>query len=285
MLPWLLLLVGLGYGWGHWEWSLKLYNPAGLGRVLAAWTLLHVGTMWRNAARDHDRGPVLFGRSVTPPPGLAHWGDAALVACVLLGASWEAVGAATLALLYSHPRTAWKGHPILGPAVNLIGYGVLTPLAGWQVLGVRSTPRAAAALVVVAVAMLGLTFVAQVFQEDEDRARGDHTLVATHGPAAAVRAARWCLGAVAAVALGMTVMGWLPRACLLASPVAVVLMWHMARWQRAPVEGGRSAAMRSFALMMAVAVVVVVAAFGDLVWDSIRGTPVSGLGTALVPRW
>jgi drug/metabolite transporter (DMT)-like permease len=35
-------------------------------------------------------------------------------------------GCVALAELYSHPKTAWKAHPWLGPLVNVIGYGLLT---------------------------------------------------------------------------------------------------------------------------------------------------------------
>ena len=152
-------------------------------------------------------------------------------------------------------------------------------------LGVPSTPRSLAALAVVALTMLGLSFAAQVFQEEEDLARGDRTFVASWGPRGAVDAVRLCLALSTGGALAMAVAGWIPRVCLLGLPVVVALHVHLAQWRRDPASGGKMAAMRAFWLLVAFGLVLVGAALGDLVWSSMRGMPVSGLGTAVVPRW
>lgn len=39
-----------------------------------------------------------------------------------------------LSILYSHPATRWKGVPGLDVIVNVLGFGVICPLAGWALL-------------------------------------------------------------------------------------------------------------------------------------------------------
>jgi 4-hydroxybenzoate polyprenyltransferase len=201
-----------------------------------------------------------------------------------------AVGAlvlcALMAVLYSHPRTAWKAHPVLGPTVNVLGYGVLTPLAGWAAAGVHPTPRLPLVLLATAAAMAGLTFVAQVFQGDEDGARGDRTLVVTHGPAACVRAARLGFAVAAGIVFAQAAMGWLPRVLLLAAPVGLALSAHLGRWARAPLVDGTAQARRTFRWLLALALSLVGLALGDYLHAMLTGEAfVSGLGTAVVPRF
>lgn len=295
MLPWLLLLVLAGFGFGHWDHAMDLQGRVPVRRlvgVLVAWTLLHLGTMWRNAARDRDEGPVLFGRAVPPPAGLSRAADAVLLLAVgaVLLAPPVAVGAlvacAVMSVLYSHPRIAWKGHPVLGPAVNIVGYGVLTPLAGWAAAGVHPSPRLPLVLVATAAAMAGLTFVAQVFQGEEDGARGDRTLVVTHGPAACIRAARLGFAVAAGIVFAQAAMGWLPRVLLLAAPIGLALSAQLGRWARAPLVDGEAQARRTFRWLVALALGLVGLALGDYVHAMLTGEAfVSGLGTAVVPRF
>lgn len=42
--------------------------------------------------------------------------------------------AALLSVLYSHPRVRWKGTPGMDLLVNVLGFGVIAPLAGWALL-------------------------------------------------------------------------------------------------------------------------------------------------------
>lgn len=42
--------------------------------------------------------------------------------------------AALLAVLYSHPATRWKGVPGMDVLVNVLGFGVICPLAGWSLV-------------------------------------------------------------------------------------------------------------------------------------------------------
>lgn len=294
MVPWLWLLVCLGFGFGHWDHAAPLQGAAAverLGVVLFAWTLLHVGAMWRNAARDRDTGPVMFGRAVPVPRGLGVAGDAALLGAGLaglLGPPVAAVSVAVCALLgvaYSHPGAAWKGHPVLGPAVNVVGYGLLSPLAGWSAAGLPATPRLLSLLLGSSLALAGLTFAAQVFQGAEDAARGDRTLVVTHGPAVCVEAARWLFLLALGVLLVQAAIGWLPRLLLLVAVPGLGMARHLASWAREPLLDGPGQARRTFQWMVGIGVLLVGLALVDFALGTHTGQPVSGLGTATVPRF
>src|SRR5687768_15497330 len=134
----------IGFGWACWSFAID--PPPGavssLLFVLAAWAALETGTLWLNAALDRDTGEVLFGKAVAVPPGITSFALAALAAAVALGFAagpvpgGAALVCAILSLLYSWPPTAWKGHPLGGPFVNLVGYGLASPLAGWAAVGV-----------------------------------------------------------------------------------------------------------------------------------------------------
>ena len=152
----LLLAVPLtGYGFAHWDYGLEARRPLALAAVLVSWVLLSAGSLWLNAALDGDEGAALFAEKVARPKHLVPFGYAALalaVALALAADPWSGAAcaaSAVLAVLYSHPRTMWKGHPVLGPFVNGAGYGVLSWTAGFAVAGVamslRTAPSAASA--------------------------------------------------------------------------------------------------------------------------------------------
>ncbi len=244
-----ILLPLVGYGYAHWEQHIAARSVTNIARVVLAWLFLHVGTMWLNAALDHDEAAVLYGTPTPVPHVTGAFGYLALAGCVfiVLPAGMPTVlcaaAAVVLSIAYSHPCLAWKGHPWLGPLINVLGYGVLSPLAGLSVVGSPATARAATLLLLFCCFMLSLYFVAQCFQSEEDAARGYRTRVVTHGPRATVRAARnsWWLGASGVATLSL--VGWIPRVCLFAALVVPPLMrrspepsptmqhaMHSARW-------------------------------------------------------
>lgn len=246
--PSVVALVLLGWGVGLWDGGLAPRGFGALACALVAWSLLHAGALWLNAALDRDEGEVLFGRAVPVPDGIERFAWAALGGCVaaawLGGPALGAVGTVSAALgaLYSHPRTRWKGHPVGGPFVNGVGYGLLTPLAGWVAAGAPPGARAVALWLLVGLASLGAYYMAQVFQEREDRARGYRTLVATHGPATTLAVARWCVGASLVGGLLLAAVGLLPRVVLLTAPLALWVDRWFARWSRDPGRGGEASA-------------------------------------------
>jgi 4-hydroxybenzoate polyprenyltransferase len=279
------LLPLLGYGWAHWDRAVPAWRPEALLPLSVGWLLLNVGTLWLNAARDRDRGDVLFGRAVEVPPMTSRLGWLALLGAVMLAAVASpvsglcALAAAALAALYSHPRTAWKGHPVLGPAVNVVGYGLLSPLAGAALLGAPPTARGAAVLAALALCVLGATFAARAFQRDEDAARGDRTLVVTHGPGATLLAARACFAASALAALALVAAGWLPWLLAPGLLGAFVVDRHLARWARDATGGTERDARGLVWRGLAVLAAVLALALTDYVAADLADRPVAGLST------
>jgi len=286
MLPWLLLLLLVGYGYGHWERAVDLAWPADFAMLIPIWIGLHFGTMWLNAARDRDEGPLMFGEAVPVPPYLGALGYAALMGCAALALLAHpvsrlcAVGCVALAVLYSHPRTAWKAHPVLGPLVNVVGYGVLTPLAGIAVTRADLGLRPLFTLTCTGLAMLGLTFAAQAWQGAEDAARGDRTLVVTHGPRVTLWTARICIGLAALGGTIAALIGLYPRACLLATPGLFVVDRHFAAWL-AKGEGGPEDAKGLLTRMALSALVLITGAIATYLYEWQNGLPLAGMGTAL----
>jgi hypothetical protein len=286
LLPFVLALVFVGFAWAHWDRALPLRGEGRLLWVLGAWTALHVGTMWLNGALDRDEGEVLFGRPARPPPATGALGYLALILSVPL--AWQGdplAGAADLACVllavgYSHPSLALKGHPLGGPLVNVVGYGLLSPMAGWSVVDVGTDPRTVAAWVLCSLGIFGTYLAAQAFQGEEDAARGYRTLVATAGPRAVLRAARAAVGAALLGGMVLAAIGWLPRLCLFGTVGWWAVDRHLAQWI-AKANGGTEADARGFTRRMLYAALLGVGlALVQYTWDSYAGRPVAGLGTA-----
>jgi 4-hydroxybenzoate polyprenyltransferase len=246
--PWVAAIPLYAYGYAHWEAGLAAGRMGALWLVLAAWICLSVGTMWLNAGLDQTDAAAVFARPTPVPGGIRWFGAGALAVSVALawaadpGSGLCAASAAVLSVLYSHPRTAFKGHPHLGPLVNAIGYGLLSPIAGWALSGARPTPRSYVTLGLWALWMLGAYFAAQVFQAEQDAARGYRTLVVTHGPVRTLRVARGCMNMAIAWAAILTAGGLYPRLTLLAYPLFFWADAHARRWQAAPDGAGAARA-------------------------------------------
>ena len=289
MLPLVWLAIFFGYMVALWEAGAHLRGVSTLLYTLLAWTFGHIGTMWLNAARDQDRGPVAFGRTVGVPPHTALCGLAAIGATVICAVpagpviTTCALGICGLSLLYNHPQAAWKGHPVGGPLVNIIGYGFLTPLAGLVAGHGMVGPRTVALFTIMGLSTASLYFGAQAFQQDEDQSRRDRTLVATHGPVTVLRVARTCLRVAGMLALAGTVFGWFPRACLVAAPLAWWVDRHLVRWQTQP-GGGSPADVRTFLFrLLSLLLVLVLAAMTEHIGDMLHGERPAGRNTAVVP--
>ncbi|MGB0591135.1 MAG: hypothetical protein ACPGU1_15775, partial [Myxococcota bacterium] len=121
-------LLALGYGLAHWDYAL---NPRRGGELLTlwlGWMALHVGTILSNAWRDRDVGPIAMGTARPVHPETGELAFLALVGATVVGLSQlDRSGAllvlcVALAALYSWPVRPWKGHWLLGPLVNVVGY-------------------------------------------------------------------------------------------------------------------------------------------------------------------
>ena len=283
---WLLWIPLIGYGLALWDRALDWTRPGAFLLVLGAWPLLSAGTLWLNAALDQgDRG-ALFACATPLPPHLRGYGLVALAAGVALGFGANfgvgvcAAACAALAVLYSHPLTAWKGHPWLGPAVNAAGYGVLSSLAGWLVVGVSMNARTALSLGLMTLWLLGASFAAQAFQQQDDARHGYRTLVVTHGPRVCLRAARWCMNLALGGVLCLSAVGYYPRLLWGACPFFVLADRWLQRWLALPDGGDSRWAAGLIHRMLLGGLAMFVLAYADYLVDYHQGAAVAGLNTA-----
>jgi hypothetical protein len=283
----------IGFGYALWERG-STVSPLVVARELAlltlAWLCGHAGAMWLNAALDRDRGPVLLGRAVEVPRITSAAGYAALALSVAIAIPLGAIpiactiGCAILAILYSHPKVALKGRSAAGPLVNVIGYGALSPIAGYfSDVHAIATWRAAISLALMVAWILGIYFAAQAFQADEDGKRNYRTLVVTHGPTFTLRVAHLLMRGASLVLLATTIAGIYPRAIFASAPLWIFADVSLARWRASEIEDGARAG-RLIARLTLAGVATVIAAYGHHVWRIFHGVPAGGCGTEIVPE-
>lgn len=226
-------------------WGWLLAGGGATWRVFLAFVSLQVflyaGTTAFNSYFDRDEGPV-SGLEHPPPvsPALLPfslvwkgigWLLAALVNLPFLLAY---TGYLALSVAYSHPRVRLKARPVASLLTIALGQGVLVFLGAWAAgrgeVASALGPVGVAGAGVAALLVLSFYPLTQIYQIDEDRARGDRTLAVAGGPAA-------CF----AVALACQVVGGLTMVAILgarygagdAALVGVALLGQallLARW-------------------------------------------------------
>lgn len=150
--------------------------------------LLNGGVTAYNSYWDDDDGPI---GGIEHPPKMKRWMHPAsvLVQAVGLVFAWQEgatfVGLWLLTMLlsvvYSGPAR-WKGHPVGSLLCVGIGTGTNTFLLGYLAAGGPGLSRPVLAAAAGAAALLlSLYPVSQIYQLDEDRARGDRTFAAVYG--------------------------------------------------------------------------------------------------------
>lgn len=214
----------VGYGFALWEHAAPARHISALPSTIFAWWLVHVGAIWLNARLDRDENQVLWGAPTPIPPAIGIVAYSALVLAVVIATATNlkfglvTLGSGLLAAKYSSLKRPWKGSALGGPLTNCVGYGLISPGAGWLIADVAATPRTVVVAMLLTGVALSVYFFAQVFQQAEDRARGYRTLVATHGPRAVVLATRLCLGFAFSGVVTLSILGWLPLVCALVLP-------------------------------------------------------------------
>ncbi|HXE56987.1 MAG TPA: UbiA family prenyltransferase [Gemmatimonadales bacterium] len=151
---------------------------------LALWVLgLNAGTLAINSAFDRDEGDIGYLRSPPPPPphlaafGFGLMAAGQLVALVLPPAYALAYGVCfVLSLLYSVPPFRLKAVAGADWAINMWGFGTLTPYATWAATGRPIDTAGALVLLAFCPLFAALYPLTQLYQFDEDRRRGDRTL-------------------------------------------------------------------------------------------------------------
>jgi 4-hydroxybenzoate polyprenyltransferase len=176
-----------------WSWTAQNIVQWIAGALLWA-GLGHSGTLALNSAFDRDEGDI--GYLSDPPPVPRYLGrfGLALLALGALGAAFlplqyltAYIVCAAMSVAYSVPPVRLKAHAGADVINNALGYGVLTLYGGWAALGRELNPSIGLVLAgffCLASAAYPLT---QVYQYEEDRARGDRTLVIALGKQGALR--------------------------------------------------------------------------------------------------
>lgn len=162
------------------------------GALLAAlgiWVVaLNGGTLALNSAYDRDEGDVGYLDAPPPPPRRLASAAFALMAlgqaaALLLPPAFAVAYALcfALSLLYSVPPARLKAVAGADWVINMIGFGTLTPFAGWAASGQPLTAAGAWTLLAFCPLFAALYPLTQLYQLDEDRARGDRTLAIAIG--------------------------------------------------------------------------------------------------------
>jgi 1,4-dihydroxy-2-naphthoate octaprenyltransferase len=197
----LLLAPVFLWGWlvagGGLSWSIVI-------AFVALHVFLYAGATAFNSYYDRDEGPV--GGLERPPPvlpallpvalGMKAIG-ALLAALVNLPFLLVYLAFAALSLAYSHPRVRLKARTWGSLLTVGFGQGVLAFLAAWAAVRGELASALSAVGVLGAIAamllILAIYPLTQLYQVDEDSARGDRTVAVVWGPRACFLFAEGCV--------------------------------------------------------------------------------------------
>jgi 4-hydroxybenzoate polyprenyltransferase len=165
-----------------------------------------------------------------------------LVGAFLLPPGYRAAYAVCLILsvLYSVPPARLKGVPGADWVINMVGFGTLTPYAGWAATGLPVGPVGSLVLLGFCPLFAALYPLTQIYQFEEDARRGDRTLARTLGTrrsllvAIVASIAAFTLFAVAGLRAGWSLAeAWRWWLLLLAAAGwGVVMVPWLRRWRR-----------------------------------------------------
>lgn len=203
---------------------------------------LNGGTLAINSAFDRDESDVAYLRRPPPPPRhLFAWGLGLMLAGLSLALALLPSGYAVayalcvvLSVLYSVPP--WRLKSVAGAdwVINLVGFGAITPLAGWLAVGVRPAVWAWWLVAGFGALFASLYPLTQLYQIQEDESRGDWTLARRLGITTSLRVAvaatlvAFLLFGAAGAEMGWPLPDWrwLALAAALGDWLAVLLPWR-----------------------------------------------------------
>ena len=151
--------------------------------------LLYGGATAYNSYWDRDTGPI---GGLKNPPKMTRWMHpaslllmiAGLALALPMGTLYTIIFLISLLTfwLYSTPHARWKQHPTLSLLAIAVSTGITSVLLGTLAAGgsITNAPVAASTLGATLI-LLSMYPVSQIFQIDEDRARGDRTFAVQFG--------------------------------------------------------------------------------------------------------
>ena len=241
--------------WG-WGW---------LGLVL--WVIcLNGGTLAITSAFDRDEADIAYlRRPPPPPPHLFAWGLVLMLGGLVISLSRLPGGfslvyaiCVALSVVYSVPPLRLKAVAGADWVINLVGFGTLTPLAGWLALDVPVPLWGWLVVIGFGPLFAALYPLTQLYQMDEDRARGDRTLALRLGTRSSLQIA------VVAALLAFACFGaagwisgwrgadwrWLALAAALLAWFVVLIPWlrGAGRWTAAEHQRGMYRALAAWAV-------------------------------------
>lgn len=252
-------------------------GPAALGLIL--WVVcLNGGTLAINSAFDQDEGDIGYLKAPPPAPRGLGWFAFALMAAGQLLALRLPLGFAAaygacflLSVLYSVPPFRFKAVAGVDWVINMVGFGTLTPYAGYAATGRPLPTEHLLVLLAFCPLFAALYPLTQLYQFEEDRRRGDRTLALILGMRPSLQVAIACVGlgfglfaaAGFQTGWGVTAGGltrWGGLAFGLAAWLGVLLPWLARHGAMTPDQhqAGMYAALRAWA----VTDVVVILAWG-----------------------
>ncbi len=253
-------------GWWLASGLHRLDSPAWLG--ITAWVIaLNGGTLALNSAFDHDTGDIAFlRRPPAPPRYLAGFALALMVFGLgltrALPNGFRIVYSICLVLsiLYSVPPVRLKGIAGADWLINMLGFGTLSPYAGWLITG-QSIDLRHHLIFWAFFPLFGALYpLTQLYQMDEDRARGDRTFALRLGARGslllAIVATALAFGLFSLAALQSDWAGraaslrWGGLAVSLVGWAAVLLPWYRnaRRWSTREHQAGMYQALWAWAL-------------------------------------
>lgn len=216
-------------------------SPRAWLAFIAFHVFLYGGITAYNSYYDRDEGPV-GGLRAPPPvtPELLAFSLAVQLAGFVLalyvGLPFAAlyVAIVVLSVAYSHPRFRLKGKPLGSLLVVAFGQGTAGFVAGFLASGAPWSSagglRLGLGAAVTTLATVGLYPLTQLYQVEEDAARGDRTFAVAFGAEASFWFSLGCLGAAGACLVALLSTFGAPDALLgglgFAGLIAGLLRWR-----------------------------------------------------------
>ena len=159
-----------------------------LAGVLIWVVCLNGGTLAINSAFDRDTDDIAYLRRPPPPPPHLFPCGLGLMTVGLIGALFfprpylaAYLICLVMSVAYSTPPIRLKGVPGADWAINMWGFGVLTPFAGWASTGLPMGRASEAVILGFCPLFASFYPLTQLYQLESDRARGDSTLAVVLG--------------------------------------------------------------------------------------------------------
>jgi len=201
--------------------------------------LLNGGTLAINSVFDDDEGDIGYLDAPPKPPrrlfafSIALLGAGQLLALTLpIGFVVAYAACFVMSVAYSVPPLRLKAVGGVDWLINMVGFGTLTPYAGWAATGQPLDAVRALLLFAFCPLFAALYPLTQLYQFDEDRRRGDRTLAIILGmrrsldiAIGGVLAAFGCL-ALAARGHHADVAGWAALAVAFLAWLGVLVPWR-----------------------------------------------------------